>query len=151
MINIQMDRKNQKVLVKIAKIDKSMHEGMRLGFIEMGKNLVRQTENKILSEPKQGKVYKNIRLKNGDVVSEHTSSAPGQTPALLSGEYHDELDYIPNGWQGLQFINEAPHAEYLELGTKNMLPRPGMRNAIVDNLKSNRKYLETNIEKEINK
>lgn len=144
MINIKMDKKTRDVSVAIERLNNANKEGLKQGFIAMGNNLVRQTQAKILSEPKLGR---NYPIRSGGVIRMHRASAPSQAPALLSGEYYEGLQSVSNGWKGLEFQNTAEHAEYLELGTKNMKRRPGMANAIKDNLRNNRLYLENSIAK----
>jgi len=148
MFKVRTNQKTKKVLVAVGKLDEKGREGMRQGFIDLGSALVRKTENNILSEPKYGREY-NIKIDG--VVRLHRASAPKQTPALLTGEYFEGLTSIPRGWQGLTFGNTAEHSEYLEEGTRKMEKRPGMFNAIQANIRDNRFYMETNLDREFQK
>lgn len=142
MINIRFDAKTPKVFVSISNLPNANKKALTAAFIEIGANLVRTTENSILNEPKKGLPYKR---KGTGVI--RISSAPGQAPALLTGQYFEGLKSIPNGSNGLQFVNYAPHAKYLEKGTKKMRPRPGMRKAIINNLRNNRNYINDSLNK----
>ena len=142
MINVNLEKQSNRVLVSIDKADRRNKEAIKQGFINIGKSLVKVTENTILTEAKTGKIYRNPSTKEP-----YQSSSPGQTPALVTGDYFEGLDYKPSGARGVRFINYAPHAKYLEEGTPKMRKRPGMANAIKKNLKNNRMYLEESLKK----
>lgn len=144
--------KTEIVMLKLQGLSEEMKEGMIAGFDELGSNLVRTGENQALNEPKFGRTYK-IRNKRG-VTKLHRASAPGQSPALLSGNYFSEFKYETHGWQSLEFGNDAEYSEFLEFGTKRaktgrgrwrLAPRPGVRNAVKANVRNARTILETNI------
>lgn len=144
-INITKDRNSQIVLVKIKNLSSASKEALEEGFEKMGSGLVRTLQNSILNEEKFGREYR-VSGKSG-VKRLHRASAAGQTPALLRGEYYEKAFSKSHGANGLEFGDEAPHAEYLELGTEKMLPRPGLGNAISSSVRNNRLYLEESLDK----
>lgn len=142
-ISVRANRETKKVLLGIKNLPAATRRGIQLGFQEMGANLVRTAENSVLNESKLGRWYPN------NIKRLHRASAKGQTPALITGQYFEGLDYVPRGGMEIEFGNEAPHAVYLENGTSNMEPRPGLRNSIDSNARNFRQYIETSLEKEL--
>ena len=147
-VSIKTDSQTKKVLIGIARLNGALKNAIRSGFQEMGTNLVRTAENSILNESKLGRWYPSGKI-NRLPRDNHRASAAGQTPALISGQYFEGLDYIPHGGMEIEFGNEAPHAEFLEDGTKNMDARPGLRNSIDSNARNFRQYIEVSLEKEL--
>ncbi len=146
-VNITTNKKTRDVLVKIENLSKFTQKGIREGFERMGSGLVRTFQNQILNEEKFGEDY-NIIGSDG-VKRLHRASAPGQTPALLTGDYYEKVFYKPHGAHGLEFGNTSDHASFLELGTPNMKARPGLFNAIKHDLRNNRNYLEESLDKNL--
>ncbi len=141
-------------MIKFKNLDNDMKEGIKAGFQELGSNLVRTGENQALNEPKFGRTYK---IKNAKGVKKlHRASAPGQSPALLSGNYFSEFKYESNTWRSLTFGNDAEYSDYLEFGVKRsstgrgrwrLAPRPGVGNAVKANVRNARVTMESNIGK----
>lgn len=144
MISVSMSRQSDEVFVKIKNLEKTNKQALSNGFNQLGESLVRRVQNTILNEPKHGRFYK---ISTNGVKRLHRASAPGQTPAIISGKYFESTYYESSGWQGLRFINDAPYALYLEKGTKKMKPRPGMKNAIKSELRNGKMYLESSLSK----
>lgn len=136
------DGETKQTLVAIGEITEDMRKGIRHGFEELGSNMVRTAENQALNEPKFGRTYK---LARDGVRRLHRASAPGQSPAIDTGEYFEAFDYEARGWTELEFGNDAPHAEFLEDGTDNMEPRPGVINAANASVRNSRSYMATKI------
>ena len=61
--------------------------------------------------------------KSGETYGNHTSSAPGQSPANWTGELVNSISAINEGKNSKVIVN-ANYAEFLELGTSKMRARP---------------------------
>jgi HK97 gp10 family phage protein len=61
--------------------------------------------------------------KSGKTYGNHTSSAPGQSPANWTGELVNSISAINEGKNSKVIVN-ANYAEFLELGTSKMRARP---------------------------
>jgi len=103
--------------------------GIEKGLWQSGKDIGgafnRQVKDK---KTKTGRIY-TWRDKAGR-KRRHQASAPGQSPANRSGRYRRSFSFNVRREDELSIINDAPYAGFLELGTSNMEPRPGLDNAI---------------------
>ena len=75
-------------------------------------SLANEMKKRIKTGAKSGKTYGN-----------HTSSAPGQSPANWTGELVNSISAINEGKKSKVIVN-ANYAEFLELGTSKMRARP---------------------------
>lgn len=75
-------------------------------------SLAKEMKKRITTGAKSGKTYGN-----------HTSSAPGQSPANWTGELVNSISAINEGKKSKVIVN-ANYAEFLELGTSKMRARP---------------------------
>lgn len=75
-------------------------------------SLAKEMKKRITTGAKSGKTYGN-----------HTSSAPGQSPANWTGELVNSISAINEGKNSKVIVN-ANYAEFLELGTSKMRARP---------------------------
>jgi HK97 gp10 family phage protein len=95
----------------------------------------------IINPPKTGRIYPSKHRKG----AMHQASAPGEFPAADSGRLHQSLTTVPteNGPDRYQVQTGAntPYATHLELGTKNMAPRPFMGPAFDENLEKNKERI----------
>lgn len=146
-VRINKNKASMQVSVSIENLGRHTREALAEGFTKMGSNLVRTLQNSILNEPKFGAEYR-VKGKNG-VTKLHRASAAKQTPALISGQYFEKTFFKPHAANGLEFGVEIEYAEYLELGTDKMEPRPGLGNAITSSLRNSRLYLEESLDKGI--
>ena len=80
--------------------------------VDSANSLAKEMKKRIRSGAKSGKTYGN-----------HTSSAPGQSPANWTGELVNSISAISEGKNSKVIVN-ANYAEFLELGTSKMRPRP---------------------------
>jgi HK97 gp10 family phage protein len=84
-----------------------------------------------MEEPKAGKIY----IING---RRHQASAPGQAPAIITGDLKNSVRYELKG-SDLLFgagNNEVDYAKFLELGTKKMAKRPFIEITARENYKN---------------
>ncbi len=144
---------NKKVFLQINDLDNSTRRGIRQGLFQFGDDLVRTANQQILKKPKSG-ITRLVR--RGKTRRRHTASAPGESPANLSGNYRRSIGYKLQGTKGLIFgagNSEVPYAEALELGNRKngMKPRPGLGNAVKATERNGIKYLENNIKRFVKK
>ncbi len=149
MITVTQDPRNRKVFININNISKATRRGMRQGFFQLGNDLVKTASRQILEKPKGGITR---RVRRGKTIRRHTASAPGESPANLSGAYRRSLGYKIHGSSRMEFgagNSSVPYAEFLENGTKNMKPRPGLGNAIRATERNAVQYFINNIKREM--
>lgn len=84
----------------------------------IGQHLVRQSQTGQRDGSKSGAVY-----------GTHQASAPGEYSAPITYELHNSTSYSA-GVSHVEFGVEAEHGLYQELGTRHMLPRPNLKNAV---------------------
>ena len=145
--SIVTDFRTRRALSKVdKKIRKADEEDLDQVLHQIGSNLVRIGENQALNEPKFGREYP--RYENGSRIRpDHRASAPGQSPAFLSGNYFESFKYEARTNE-LEFGNNADYAEFLEEGVpeNNLLPRPGVINAVNASVGTIRMYFDTYLE-----
>jgi hypothetical protein len=122
--------KNKKILNVISNFSESSRAGMRHGLFEMG-SLFREKLRADMLKPKSGNVYFIRRGKRGRRYR-HVASAPGESPAVISGDLRDSVDFLVHSSSEMEFgyKNSVDYGKYLEDGTKNIKPRPGLNNII---------------------
>jgi HK97 gp10 family phage protein len=91
----------------------------------------------IVETPKSGRITSikyGRRLKSGNRVikSIKRASAPGEPPASQSGKLLRSIQIVTSRITGVLVRISAPHARWLERGTKKMEPRPFIRPAIAN-------------------
>lgn len=79
-----------------------------------------------LSLPGSGRVYRSRR---GD-GSLHQASAPGEPPAPDTEALMESVRPIPTNAEGAAAVEVAPPGGWLERGTRTILPRPFMADAV---------------------
>lgn len=121
----------------------------RLGIIralhKSGQGLIYSLQNEANNGLKTGKFYK---VKVNGIAKIHQASAPGETPATITGRYANAGRLVIRPKE-LVFKNIAPYSGYLEFGTTRMKPRPGLSNAIVDQERNIVRNFLKEIEREI--
>lgn len=125
---LEPDRKNRKVFLQIGNARDATKRGIRQGFFRLGSALRETLRKDLLAKDKRGRIYK---IRRGKVRRRHRASAPGQTPASLSGNYRKNVGYQIHGSDELEFgIRNVNYADFLERGTSRMKPRPGLGNTV---------------------
>jgi hypothetical protein len=71
--------------------------------------------------------------KTGKLYGKHRASAPGETPAKITGFLGANLKN-KQSQNILDIIDTSGYGEYLEFGTKRIKPRQGVKQAIDKNL-----------------
>lgn len=108
-------------------IEQNTKKGIRKAFFKIGKDIHTNFNNQVLRQKKSGRIY--IRKDRLGRKRRHRASAPGESPANRTGTYRKSAAWINQTTQ-LTWGASAPHADYLEVGTSRMKPRPGLLNAI---------------------
>ena len=149
MIEFKESRQNEKVYLKIKRMDESVRRGIRHGWFDLGADLRRTTSKDILRRPKSGRVY-IVRGPSGR-RRRHVASSPGETHANLSGKLRRSLGFNIRGWESMEFgyLRDTPeYADFIENGTNKMEPRPSLRNNIRKTLRNAENYFDARIKKE---
>lgn len=100
-------------------------KGLNRSLYAIGKDYQETFVGEVRNGVKTGRIY----IIRGRL---HQASAPGETPANITGNYARSVGYGISG-RRMRFGNSAYYAGFLEEGTTRMEPRPGLRNAIDDN------------------
>lgn len=151
MIKINADYNNRKILLKIKGIEKSTRQGIRQGFFEYGKDLVKTLNKNVLKKPKGGRTY---LIRRGKTRRRHIASNPGETAANISGSYRKTADFKLKGSDSMVFgagSSKVPYAEFLEKGTRKMKKRPGLGIAVKETERNAKNYIENQIKKYLHK
>lgn len=145
------DSGNRRVFINISSLSEHTYRGIRQGFFQIGHDLVRTAKRDVLKKPKSGRTY---LIRRGKTRRRHVASAPGESPANISGKYRKSIGFKIKGSSQLIFGAGSPSVEYakfLEKGTSKMEPRPGLGNAVKATERNARQYFVTGIERSIGK
>jgi len=168
MITIEGGTGNDKIKLQIGKLNDDTKQAIRLAYHDIGKDLMVEARRLINEKPKHGKKYitkigiKGKVLKRG--AKKYTSSAPGEAPAVITGELRKSINFTVGGWKRMEFgidlkHGNAPYAHYLEY--KDMIamqgeykypkPRPFLsgayKNKKANILENFKRYIAKNLEK----
>lgn len=116
--------------------------GMKNGLHEVGAENVRHVRGLIRSTNKTGRIY---FIKGRP----HQASAPGESPANLTGNLANSADYKVRGHREMDFGEAADYATFLELGTSKMAPRPHVRRTVDERTGTNFMILQQGVLREI--
>ena len=128
MLDVQVKPISNRAFEMMGNVEGNFQRGIRQGWYRIGDQLSAQLSDDVLSKNKTGRTY--IRRIKGGARRRHRASAPGESPANRTGQYRRSRGYEIRGWQQLEFGVRADHGIFLEEGTKNMAPRPGVQNAV---------------------
>ena len=117
--------------------------GIEKAFYFIGKDLMGEFNRQVLAKNKSGQLY---IIRRGKTRRRHIASAPGETPANISGKYRKGIGFKVDGANQLIFGNSAEHAGFLESGTRFMKKRPGLGNAVKSSERTIIRDLSSNIE-----
>jgi len=158
MLNIVSSRGNQRVEKQIEDSPNAVRTGVRFALYNIGVDLVKTAEAE-MRKPKSGRWYTTKVGKQGTPLKKarrYQASAPGQAPAVVSGNLRRSLRFKVRGWNVMSFRAGgerfgAPYAPFLEEGTANMAARPFMSTAVLEVEKDAINYFEIEIGKQLNK
>lgn len=130
MLNIKSSSDNMRILRKGREIASCFDRGIRQANFRIGNKLVRELRRELVRKNKRGRVY--IVTDASGRRRRHRSSAAGQTPASITGNYSRNVGYTVRGSKQLVFgvRNGVDYPIFLEKGTSKMAPRPGVTNAV---------------------
>lgn len=120
---IKLDRKGQDFFTGVLpNLEPAMRKGIRSGMQQAGFLIVKTLRDGIQRGPKTGRFYtRKGRRKQ--------ASAPGEYAGIITGDYLRSADFNVGADNSLVYGFTDPKATLLELGTKNMKPRPALANA----------------------
>ena len=118
--------------------------GVEKALWRSGKDIQTEFRKQVLEKNKTGRIY--IRRIKGGARRRHRASAPGETPANRTGNYRRRFDFSVDGAHQLSIGNTAEYSGFLELGTRRMKQRPGLRNSIRSSERNIIRNLSTEIE-----
>jgi hypothetical protein len=135
MIEIKQDFDNMGVYLSINSMGRSVKTGIRHGFNLIGKEFVEDSRDKMKNtERDMSRVY-YVRVR-GRVIR-HNPSKPYFPAAIMTGELSKSVRYKVNGSDSMRFgagyTKRVNYAKYVELGTKQMIERPYLKPAILEN------------------
>lgn len=123
MITIKPTQMTVKINRHIKEMPKNFRIANKRGLYLFGKRLVETANTGILKEVKKGRVY---RTRRGRI----RSSAPGQYPANITGNYRRGLGFNVLNSEKMIFGAEAEYAKFLESGTSFMKQRPALTKSV---------------------
>lgn len=136
-------RGNPDIVAELKGNQRAAQIGIRQGMWLLGKDLVKDAKKYILEKPKSGRVYTS-RTKSGRRKT-HIASAKGESPASNTGQLWRSLNFLVSGWQRIIYGASAPYANFLE--REEVLDRPFLRKALINNKQNGKNLLEQEIKK----
>jgi hypothetical protein len=118
-------------------------DGMRQGLFDIGSENVKYVRY-LYGLPKSGKLYKKP-----DGKTPHRASAPGESPAIWSGQLYQTMNYVVRNYDEMEFGDRPLYGRFLELGTDKMKPRQHLKTAVVVREKDNENLLNRAIDRAI--
>jgi HK97 gp10 family phage protein len=103
-----------------AKVELKINEAMIRALFNDADKVINDSADSLAKEMKR---RIKTGAKSGKQYGNHTASAPGQSPANWTGELINSISAINEGKNSKVIVN-ANYAEFLELGTSKMRPRP---------------------------
>ena len=116
------DVQNRRVWLKWLRLNFLTKKKIRASLYEIGSEHIQEIRDS-MAEKKTGRIY-NIK------GIEHQASAPGESPAILSGTLSRSLYYKVRGSHQLEIGADAKYAGFLESGTSKMAARPFLQPVI---------------------
>lgn len=128
MIAINGAANNINSFRRIATQRKALHGGIHAALLQIGRANVREARSELLKK-KTGIVYRYHI--NGRSIN-HTASAPGESPAYLTGALSKGYSYNVTGSSFLEWGNDVSYSAYLELGAPkiNLQKRPNITRVV---------------------
>jgi len=139
-MKIYPNRDAEKLSMRLVGMSLVPKRAARKAFYDIGKDLVKTAVALIDKKPKHGRVYRLTIGLGGRrrPLYNHFASAPGEAPAVITGELRESVNFTVHGSNKLQFgvdltRGNAPYGKFLEYanlismtgwGSKNIAPRP---------------------------
>lgn len=121
-------------------------DAIRNGFQDFGQVLTQDLQQKINRQGKRGRLYRVRGQKR-----RYRASAANQFPATRTGNLKKSVRYEVKGSSYMEFgvTDNAPYAEYLQLGTSRMAARKLVREISEQNANLGRDILTKHIQKAV--
>ena len=145
MPSLKEPAKNRRVFIHMDRLGVLSEKAIKTAFDDIGRNYQKTMAREMRKRNKRGRIY-NVRSRSGG-TRRHRASAPDQTPANLSGNMAQGIDYKVSGSKKMEFGARAFYAKFLEEGTKKMEPRPGLLNTINKTEKETFNYFADHLQK----
>ena len=146
MIKVRSNPRNAAEWDNLAHIKQEYRQGIRRGWLELGKALKKEARDEITHGRKTGNVYR-VRSRTGKTTRRHQASAPGESHANVTHTLRDSIGWKVLGFSRREFgygVTGRPtpkYAPFVEYGTfgsagrsggrsSRMMPRPTLKNAI---------------------
>ncbi len=108
-------------------LDHEMTRSTRKSLFRIGDEFNEELNRQVLKKPRSGRTY--VRKIGEGGRRRHVASRAGESPANRTGRYRKGRGYNIRGNQQLEWgIRDVPYSKFLESGTRNMAPRPGVQN-----------------------
>ena len=135
---------NRRILLDLGRHPQRIRVGIRQGFFALGRELRDGVRQKIKEGPTTGRLY---RIKGRR--RRHRASAPGEAPANLSGKLRASVGFDIRGTTQMEFgyRDTVGYGGFLEVGTKNMDPRPALTPQVNESAKNARTHFDREIQK----
>lgn len=133
MITVTDPRGNRETFIELEHVEAGTKRSIRKAWFELADDLKDRAIQEIRRKPKSGRTYV-VRVRGGR-RRRHVASAPGETHADLTGALRRSISWQVRGYETMEFGygirgSAPPWAPFVELGTRNMEPRPSLENAI---------------------
>ena len=150
MPTIILDRTTSKNLLRLQNSSKLVKLAIRKAFHKIGKDLKETGSKELLYRPKSGRLYK---VKINGVTYNHRASAPGESPANLTGALRRSLNYKVSSSYEMRWEaggGEVDYASELEFGSPRVAKRPYMLKSITLNRRNIGNHFLKEIKKSVN-
>lgn len=145
---------NKKLNIAHSGLRNAITKGFRTGAFTSGKLLVDDLR-KSMKETKTGRTYRVYRGIGGKKLQRsrlHIASSARETPAVITGDFRESIDFLVLGNRSLEFGSGSnglagAYAKFLEEGTSKMEARKPIGRT-VEKLKST---VKTKLTNEVNK
>ena len=119
------------MITKFSAVEEKIKKDVTAELSVIGASTTKEIKND-MRKPKSGRFY--VYRKRA-----HRASAPGESPAVMSGRLIGSVGYKANFFNRLEVgagSNDIIYAKFLEKGTKRMRPRPYLANFFEENTKN---------------
>lgn len=157
MIDVYEDSATRQAFISIDNLEQATRRGIRQGFFRSGQKLRADARRNIIKGPKTGRLYRVRGRKR-----RHRASAPGESPANLTGNLQRSVGFQIYGMDRMEFgyresgggarSGSAFYGKFLELGTHKRAtgqrliePRPNLNPTVKRNNRNVQRYMESAI------
>jgi len=125
VFEFEFTKANNEAAFIASRMQRIGQRAIRRSFMALGKDLKDQAQRSILHEKKTGRVYL-IRL--GKRRKYHQASAPGESPANMTGALRRGIGYQIKGSDSMDFgySSDTPYGAYLENPKDKRKTRPNI-------------------------